>query len=127
MARRYSQKGYGSVTFVDTEFNWAKHAKCKGMDTNLFFPEGTEEKKTAKYVNDDIASLVCGRCPVVDECRDFAMKHDLVGIWGGTIDYTRHQLVKSNFKVSCPGCRSNDIFKEHDGSSICASCGLSWT
>lgn len=60
--------------------DWRVDAACKGMDTNLFFPEGRKGhiniKKSAE------ARAVCARCPVRPEClRDNL--HEVYGIWGG--------------------------------------------
>lgn len=126
MVRKNSRKGFGVVTFTDDETSWMKLARCVGYDQGIFFPEGVEESRTRKVITPE-AEQFCGQCRVKEACFEFAMNHDLVGVWGGTTDYTRAQLKKNNHKVMCPGCSGYDILNEFDGSCICSSCGLSWT
>lgn len=125
MARKNSRKGLGIVTFTDTETHWMKLSLCVGDDTEKFFPPRIEETRAIQLVPPEV-SRICGQCRVKTECFEFAMKHDLIGIWGDTTDYTRNQLKKANHKPICPGCSSDDLLNEFDGSSICSSCGLSW-
>jgi len=57
---------------------WVKQGACKGMDTNIFFPErgNVEAVVTAKNI--------CFSCPVMMECREWALRNNPpCGIWGG--------------------------------------------
>lgn len=57
---------------------WMERAKCKGMDTSLWFPIRGESQK--------IARSTCAVCPVADECWEYACRTDTsYGIWGGKI------------------------------------------
>lgn len=58
---------------------WMKQAACRGMDINVFFP-------TTKHIAPAIGT--CRYCPVRRACNDYAIRHGLVGIWGGRT-YTR--------------------------------------
>ena len=59
--------------------NLLRNANCKGRDTNLFFEQGTKEAK-----------LICRKCTVREECRDYAVKHFIdFGVWGGM---SHHEL-----------------------------------
>jgi len=44
---------------------WQDEAACRGIDTNLFFPENAD-------VDDQVLAL-CENCPVKDECRDYGV------------------------------------------------------
>lgn len=60
---------------------WMADAACRGMDPNLFHPtdRGTETHETVAE-----AKAVCRRCPVMLECRDYALAENIVhGVWGG--------------------------------------------
>ena len=35
------------------------------------------------------ALALCSACPFVDECRDWALTHDVYGVWGGTTEDDR--------------------------------------
>lgn len=60
---------------------WMADAACRGMDPDLFFPEG-RGADTGTLVAE--AKAVCRRCPVMQECRDYAVAENIVhGVWGG--------------------------------------------
>lgn len=80
---------------LDVE-NWRVDAKCKGMDTELWYPPRDKDK----YKNiADKAKAVClgkdGRpeCPVKNECLLYAdSMEDSYGIWGGMSHRERNAL-----------------------------------
>jgi WhiB family redox-sensing transcriptional regulator len=37
----------------------------------------------------DYAKQFCDRCPITDDCRNYALTHELIGIWGGTTEAER--------------------------------------
>jgi hypothetical protein len=54
-------------------------ASCVGTDPEAFFKEGgppTTEHRLAKRV--------CMGCPEREPCLEWALRHELYGIWGGT-------------------------------------------
>lgn len=56
---------------------WMQFAACRETDPEIFFP--TDEERSTK-----LARLVCGECPVLHECRQWAMDDpDQEGIAGG--------------------------------------------
>jgi WhiB family redox-sensing transcriptional regulator len=64
-----------------------------GLDSSVFFsPEA--ERGAAKQLREQGAKAVCGRCPVVDECREHALKaREPYGVWGGlTVDEREHLI-----------------------------------
>ena len=77
--------------------HWDKHAKCKGMDTEMWFPP--RDKKLYKPIA-DIAKAICygkdgtgPECPVRKECLLFAISIDEQhGIWGGMSHRERNAL-----------------------------------
>jgi WhiB family redox-sensing transcriptional regulator len=61
---------------------WRTAAACIAADdTELWFPAGL----TAPYRNQIAeAKAVCARCPVMDQCREWALATGVdAGIWGG--------------------------------------------
>lgn len=38
------------------------------------------------------ALALCAVCPFVDECRDWALVHDVYGVWGGTTEDDRAEI-----------------------------------
>lgn len=66
----------------DRYWEWAEQAACKGMDTDLFFPEGKGQKP------DPQAVAACNRCPVAEQCHSHALRFGEVGLWS-TLPGTR--------------------------------------
>jgi WhiB family redox-sensing transcriptional regulator len=64
--------------------DWWPRAACKGTDQNVFFADDSESIVAAK--------AVCARCPVREQCLDFAFQGRHHGIWGGTTDKERARL-----------------------------------
>ena len=79
------------LTTIDDLFGqptWQRHAACRGTSIEPFMPD--------RGGNFAIARELCARCPVRQECLDFAMADDdLVGIWGGTTAPERRQMKAS--------------------------------
>jgi hypothetical protein len=69
-----------------------------GTLTELFFPPSSPfgGKELRRGPSDDTleAMAICGRCPVRQECLDYALslpqRHDF-GVWGGTNEGWRRQ------------------------------------
>lgn len=58
---------------------WAEAAACRGMDPEVFFPERGERRAGYRQ-----AKSVCGRCPVRDDCLNYATAaNERYGVWGG--------------------------------------------
>lgn len=60
---------------------------CLEVDMDLFFPEvGQGGTLIAQTI------AICRTCPFMAECLDYALTHDVAGIWGGTTTVRRKQL-----------------------------------
>ena len=69
--------------------SWRAEALCAQTDPEAFFPE--KGRSTAE------AKAVCRRCPVIDECLEWALAHaQRYGIWGGTSAKERTSLRRSS-------------------------------
>lgn len=64
---------------------WREHAKCRGMDPDLFFPGMGDRRGTHR------ALAVCAACPVRDECLEEGL-HERYGVWGGMAPRQRRRL-----------------------------------
>lgn len=51
---------------------------CIGTDTESFFPVST-----ALSAENIAAKRICDRCEVREPCLEWALRHELHGIWGG--------------------------------------------
>lgn len=70
--------------------NWRLRAACRDLDPDVFFPIGTGGMSLVQIAG---AKAVCGRCPVAQQCLDWAVNAGRVdGIWGGTTENERRAM-----------------------------------
>ncbi|GHD85877.1 WhiB family transcriptional regulator [Streptomyces naganishii] len=70
--------------------NWRDRAACRQEDPDLFFPIGTTGPA---LLQTEQAKAVCRRCPVQEQCLEWAMETDqAIGVWGGTSENERRAL-----------------------------------
>jgi len=101
-------------------YDWMREAACRGMDLIIFFSDD-DAKEAALAVRE-----ICGHCPVLDECLNWALKNKVThGVWGGKTPLQRRRLLVRKPRIHCPGCESNLVQIEHR-SEVCLSCGLTW-
>lgn len=64
---------------------WADRALCAETDPEIWFPpHGGASYLTIDGTREETAKAICRRCPVKQECRDYAMADPhLEGTWGG--------------------------------------------
>lgn len=70
--------------------DWRTRAACRDEDPDLFFPIGTSGPA---LLQTERAKAVCRRCPVREQCLDWAMDSgQSLGVWGGTSETERRAL-----------------------------------
>ncbi|MEV0694268.1 MULTISPECIES: WhiB family transcriptional regulator [unclassified Streptomyces] len=70
--------------------DWRTRAACRDEDPDLFFPIGTSGPA---LLQTEQAKAVCRRCPVRQQCLDWAMDSgQSLGVWGGTSETERRAL-----------------------------------
>ena len=81
-------------------WDWQLRGACRGMDSTYFFnPDG--ERGPARQRRDVKAKLVCGRCPVLMQCRAHALKvREPYGVWGGLSPSERDGIRKRELAVA---------------------------
>jgi len=62
-------------------------AACIGMDPELFFTTNNMPHKL-----EQLLEKTCLRCPIFDNCLDYALNVKVDGYWAGTTDKTRIEL-----------------------------------
>ena len=60
---------------------------CAQTDPDLWFP--TSEKQTGR-----LAKSLCRTCPWLASCLDYALRHEVVGIWGARTERERIDMRK---------------------------------
>ncbi|GAA5128884.1 WhiB family transcriptional regulator [Haloechinothrix salitolerans] len=74
---------------------WVSEALCAQTDPEAFFPEkgGTAEP----------ARRTCARCPVLAQCRDYALTNaEHYGVWGGLTDNDRRRIRSQGRRTGTP-------------------------
>jgi WhiB family redox-sensing transcriptional regulator len=80
---------------------WWTKAACLDEDPELFFPNGTTG---AALMQIEQAKAVCRRCPVTDECLQWALETNQdAGVWGGMSEDERRSLRRSRQHRRRPG------------------------
>lgn len=74
--------------------DWLERARCRGMDPDRFFVRGIAQARPV--------IRVCERCPVKDDCLQYALDNDITfGVWGGLTErqrraFQRKQLAEAS-------------------------------
>ncbi|MGH8896092.1 MAG: WhiB family transcriptional regulator [Egibacteraceae bacterium] len=75
---------------------WRGKAACLDIDPEWFFPVGATGQALAQI---EQAKAVCRRCPVIDECLEWALQtKQNDGVWGGMSEDERraHRRRRNN-------------------------------
>lgn len=69
--------------------DWIVDAVCRNIrDPDIFFPSvGARAKKLTQHTR-----YICAKCPVQQDCLDYAVAHDEEGFWGGKTKDERKAL-----------------------------------
>lgn len=85
--QRNELKTYLSAALLRWREPWMEDAACSRVDPDAWFPEKGSSNKDAKRV--------CATCPVVPECREYAMRNrERFGIWGGLSERELRKAMK---------------------------------
>lgn len=72
---------------------WRTHARCKGIDPEVFYPIAEEEADEAKSI--------CADCPVRLACLEYALAvRERDGIWGGATEKERRRIIRQRRKTA---------------------------
>jgi len=63
--------------------SWQGQALCRDENPELFFPPGSADETKARCI---------AECPVREQCLEFALDQNMVGIWGGTSTKERRRI-----------------------------------
>ncbi|MBN9608608.1 MAG: WhiB family transcriptional regulator [Actinobacteria bacterium 69-20] len=70
--------------------DWRHRALCRDEDPELFFPIGNSGPALLQI---EQAKAVCARCPVREQCLEFALATGQdAGVWGGLSEDERRSL-----------------------------------
>jgi WhiB family redox-sensing transcriptional regulator len=65
----------------EADWAWQLQGSCRDHSVETFFPDSVRGQAWIEAVN--LAKRICRSCPVIEDCRDFAVKtQERWGIWG---------------------------------------------
>lgn len=74
---------------------WQARAECRDEDQALFFAPNYFERRSAKNAREAKAKVLCRRCPVIEECREYALRtREEHGVWGGLNEAERRRVLR---------------------------------
>ncbi|HXU96825.1 MAG TPA: WhiB family transcriptional regulator [Jiangellaceae bacterium] len=77
--------------------DWRHIAACRDEDPELFFPIGNTGPALLQI---EEAKSVCRRCPVREDCLQFALESGQdAGVWGGLSEDERRALKRRNARA----------------------------
>lgn len=66
---------------TEDAWSWQKHGKCLGHPVEVFFPD--DRPASLRRREEVAAKIICRQCPVLEECRDHALRTpEQHGVWG---------------------------------------------
>jgi WhiB family redox-sensing transcriptional regulator len=78
--------------------DFRRHAACRKVDPELFFPEGTGRAAVAQA---RLAKTVCRRCIVRMPCLEWALSSGQnEGVWGGLDANERRELRRASAELA---------------------------
>ena len=82
------------------EWEWQLHGACRSLEpaqAELFFhPWG--ERDPSRGRRDRAAKAICAGCPVMRQCRDYALAtREPYGVWGGLSEHEREEILGVRF------------------------------
>jgi WhiB family transcriptional regulator, redox-sensing transcriptional regulator len=78
---------------VTDVWDWQLEGLCRGTNSAIFFhPEN--ERGYARSAREAKAKAICQACPVLQQCREHALKaQEPYGVWGGMGEDERRQII----------------------------------
>lgn len=67
--------------FEEKDRSWVEHAACRGMGTEIFFPDEVNGLRASKAI--EAAKGICQTCEVKVECCQYGIDEPY-GVWGAT-------------------------------------------
>ena len=75
-------------------FFGTSQANCLGVDVRMFYPS-VGRVKGYKYHSPSEAIAICNDCSVKQECLDYSLHFEPLGVWGGKTETEREVLRRS--------------------------------
>lgn len=81
-------------------WDWQALGSCNTMDPEFFFhPEGERGGPRRRRI--ERAKRICRACPVLEDCREYALSHnEPYGVWGGLSEEERNRVTRERRRAS---------------------------
>ena len=85
---------------VMERWEWQYEGACRATGSEQFFhPEG--ERGASRRRRDANAKAICGECPVIQQCREHALKvREPYGVWGGLTEDERTDILTTRMPAA---------------------------
>lgn len=103
---------------TDSTKLWMRDAACKGLDTEMFYPQQGVALPLA-------VRRICAGCPVRNACLEYAA-NEKFGVWAGVSPKARREMRRGRTRRSCPACHNQALALRDNAIQACTACGLSW-
>jgi WhiB family transcriptional regulator, redox-sensing transcriptional regulator len=104
--------------------SWENDAACRDTDPDIWFAFDTSDR-TARH-NQSEAKRICFGCPVIDDCLDYALEHNISdGVWGGLNERERRRVARARRREPrAPECGTRGGYHKHRraGEVACEPC-----
>ncbi len=81
---------------LQSEYEWQYEGACVGLESARFFSPDAERGR-ARAGREERAKAVCASCPVIEQCREHALRaQEPYGVWGGLSERERAEILKSD-------------------------------
>lgn len=75
-------------------WEWQYEGACRGSSVEDFYLEHNQ-RGTSKRKKELAAVAICNNCPVIQQCREHALKvPEIYGVWGGLTEEQRRIILK---------------------------------
>lgn len=80
--------------------DWRSRGACRSKPTRWFYPDATGQLMDIAVAD---ALATCALCPVLLDCRTWALAHEDNGVWGGlTEEERRHLRRRQGIRLTAP-------------------------
>ena len=82
---------------------------CSQVDPEIFY----EEVGAFALQLEPTLKEICSGCPILSECREYAIKHEKYGFWGGMTVQERHrERRRRNIFVESPSVINERVYRD---------------
>lgn len=76
---------------------WQESAVCASIDPDVFYPDTRTRRTDRLNAATRQAIALCETCPVIQECRNYAITHgETYGVWGGLSENELSAIARRN-------------------------------